>query len=154
MAASEDACIFCRIVRGEAPAHFVLRDTLVSAFMDIYPASRGHLLVIPNRHAVTIWDLTDEEAGSILQAARRLAWALRTALQPSGLNLLQSNGRAAGQEVFHFHLHLIPRYGGSEGLFFRLRPPDYTPPSAEQLAEVAERLRLALAGPETMPTGD
>lgn len=146
MAESKASCIFCRIVRGEAPAHFVLKEELVSAFMDIFPSSRGHVLVIPNRHAVTIWDLTDEEAGRILQAARRIAHALRAALEPAGLNLLQSNGRAAGQEVFHFHLHLIPRYGGDEGLRFRLRPPDYVPPSAEGLADVAARLRQALGG--------
>lgn len=144
MATAEADCIFCRIVRGEAPAHFVLREELVSAFMDIYPASRGHVLVIPNRHAVTLWDLNDDEAGRILQAARRIAGALRQALEPAGLNLLQSNGRAAGQEVFHFHLHLIPRYGGDEGLRFRLRPADYVPPAAGELAAVAERLRQAL----------
>lgn len=144
MAAGEEACIFCRIVRGEAPAHFVLRGGGVSAFMDIYPSSRGHVLVVPDRHAATFWDLTPDEAGAVMRAAWRVAHALRRALDPVGLNLLQSNGSAAGQEIFHFHLHLIPRYGGDEGLRFRLRGPDFRAPSAPELEEVASRLRAAL----------
>lgn len=138
------SCVFCRIVRGESPAHFVLDEQKVVAFMDIYPSSRGHLLVVPVRHAVTIWDLTDEEAAEVFRAARRLAGALRAALDPAGLNLLQSNGQIAGQVVFHFHLHLIPRYGRDEGLQFRLRPPGYTPPPDSELAELAAKLKLAL----------
>ncbi|HEY8426279.1 MAG TPA: HIT family protein [Limnochordales bacterium] len=140
----EASCIFCRIVRGEAPAHLVWQDGMVAAFMDIYPSSRGHVLVVPRRHAVTFWDLTAEEAGAVMQAAWRVAHALRWTLQPAGLNLLQNNGAIAGQQVFHFHLHLIPRYGGGEGLRFRMRGPDTETPSAAALAELAARLRAAL----------
>ena len=136
-------CIFCQIVRGEAPAHFVLQEPKVSAFMDIYPSSRGHVLVVPNRHAPTLWDLTAEEASLVIQAARRIAHALRAALEAAGLNLLQSNGRAAGQDVFHFHLHLIPRYG-VDALRLQLYPPDYASPGADELAAIAARLRKAL----------
>ncbi len=144
MAEPEASCIFCRIVRGEAPGHLVWQDEMVAAFMDIYPSSRGHVLVVPRRHAVTVWDLTAQEAGAVMQAAWRIAHALRRVLQPAGLNLLQSNGAVAGQQVFHFHLHLIPRYGGEEGLRFRLRGPDAETPSADALAELAARLRGAL----------
>lgn len=144
MAEPEASCIFCRIVRGEAPGHLVWQDDMVAAFMDIYPSSRGHVLVVPRRHAVTVWDLTAQEAGAVMQAAWRIADALRRVLQPAGLNLLQSNGAVAGQQVFHFHLHLIPRYGGEEGLRFRLRGPDAETPSADALAQLAARLRGAL----------
>lgn len=145
MGDEESGCVFCRIAHGDAPAHVVLREERVLAFLDIYPSSRGHVLVIPTRHAPTIWDLTDDEAGAILRAARRIAGALKEAFAPAGLNLLQSNGEVAGQQVFHFHLHLIPRYGGDEGLRFRLRSPDFSPPPAAELAAVAEQVRRALA---------
>ncbi|WP_324717897.1 HIT family protein [Carboxydochorda subterranea] len=147
----ESGCVFCRIARGEAPASMVLEDdgSGVVAFMDIAPASRGHLLVVPVRHAVTLWDLTEEEAAAIFRVARRIAGAMRETLGFDGLNVLQSNGAAAGQVVFHFHLHLIPRYAGGEGLAFRLRPPTYTAPERLELDAVADRLRRALEASST-----
>lgn len=141
----ERACPFCRIARGEAPASVVAREAGVVAFMDIAPASRGHLLVVPERHAVTLMDLTDEEARAIFSLARRLAVAMRQSLDCPGLNVLQSNGAVANQVVFHFHLHLIPRYEMGAGLHFRLRPPDYVAPSREELETVAGCVRDALA---------
>lgn len=143
MSQAGDACIFCRIAAGQAPASVVYRDEHTMAFMDIAPAARGHVLVIPLRHAPTIWDLDEQEAGRLFGVAVRLAGWIRKALNPAGLNLLQSNGEAAGQVVFHFHLHLIPRYGGEEGLRFRLRAPDSPLPSREELEAVAEQIRRA-----------
>lgn len=109
MSAGTD-CIFCRIVSGEVPSTTLLADDLAVAFMDINPASNGHCLVVSREHAVTFFDLSEEAAVAVIRAARRLAIAIREALQPDGLNLHQSNGRAASQVVDHFHLHLIPRW--------------------------------------------
>lgn len=145
-----DACIFCRILAGEAPASFIWRDKASAAFMDILPATCGHALVIPVRHAVTIWEMTDEEIAAVFRTAGRVARAIREVLQPPGLSLLQSNGRAAGQEVFHFHVHLIPRYG-DDPFRVRLRGPDAARPPREELEAQAMRLRAAIQAPSGIP---
>jgi histidine triad (HIT) family protein len=105
-------CIFCRIVAGEAPASFVHRDELVSAFLDIRPVSPGHLLVIPNEHVIYTHDLPDATADHLFAVARRLARSLRQtdAVRADGVNLFVADGEAAGQDVFHAHLHVIPRF--------------------------------------------
>lgn len=105
-----DDCIFCRIAAGEAPATKVYEDDRVFAIMDIFPWNQGHTLVIPRTHAATIFDISPEDAAAVAEAARRMAPAIREAVGAEGLNLLQSNGRAAWQQVDHFHLHLIPRW--------------------------------------------
>jgi histidine triad (HIT) family protein len=122
------SCIFCRIVGRQAPAEVVVEDERVLAFLDIHPAGDGHTLVIPKAHANDIWDLDEHDGDAVWRVSRRLAAAIRSAFDPPGLYVRQANGRAAGQEVMHFHLHLIPR-GGTSGL---------------SLGEVAERLRAAL----------
>lgn len=103
-------CIFCAIRDGQIPAVRVYEDDRVIAFMDINPLTDGHLLVVPRAHAETIWDLGDEDARAVMSAARTLAHAIRRALNPDGLNVIQANGRAAHQTVLHYHLHLIPRW--------------------------------------------
>ncbi|HEX2149277.1 MAG TPA: HIT family protein [Actinomycetota bacterium] len=105
-----DDCIFCRIAEGNAPAHKIYEDDSVFAIMDIFPWTEGHSLVIPKAHAPTLFDISPEDAAAVMKAARHLAPALRDAVGADGLNLLQSNGRAAWQQVDHFHLHLIPRW--------------------------------------------
>jgi histidine triad (HIT) family protein len=103
-------CIFCRIAGGEAPAHVVYEDEHTIAFLDINPVSRGHTLVIPKRHYRDLLGMPAEELAAVVAAAQRVAGALIEGLRASGVNLLQATGAAAGQTVFHFHLHLIPRY--------------------------------------------
>ncbi|HYO00206.1 MAG TPA: HIT family protein [Actinomycetota bacterium] len=105
-----DDCIFCRIAAGEAPANKIYENDSVFAIMDIFPWTEGHCLVIPKTHAPTLFDISPEDAAAVVKAARHLAPALRDAVGADGLNLLQSNGRAAWQQVDHFHLHLIPRW--------------------------------------------
>lgn len=109
-----DDCIFCQIVAGEAPASFVHRDDLVSAFLDIRPVTPGHLLVIPNEHVVFTHDLPDATADGVFAVARRLARTLRSTddVRADGVDLFVADGEAAGQEVFHAHLHVIPRFHG------------------------------------------
>jgi histidine triad (HIT) family protein len=124
-------CLFCRIVVGEEQAERVDEDELTLAFMDAFPASDGHVLVIPKRHLETIYDLQQPEADAVWRTTIRLARAIRSRLRPDGLTLRQANGRLGGQHIMHFHMHLIPRYtAGDHG-------------DQARVAEFAERIRPA-----------
>lgn len=103
-------CIFCAIVEGKIPSAKVYENDHVFAFMDIAPANPGHLLIIPKQHYRNIFDMPADVGSKIMEAAVLLANAIKDALKPDGLNLFQSNEPAAFQTVFHFHLHLIPRW--------------------------------------------
>src|SRR5919109_1617576 len=103
-------CIFCQIIAGTIPSTRLYEDGKSLVFMDINPATKGHCLVVPKRHAATLFDLDADEAGHLMQVSKRIATAVRDALKCDGLNLFQSNGRVAFQTVDHFHLHVIPRY--------------------------------------------
>ena len=105
-------CIFCAIAEGRAPAEVVFEDGETLAFMDINPANPGHTLIIPKRHMRDIYELGGETAAAVMRTTVKVARAVKMALQPDGMNLVQSNERAAGQEVFHFHMHIIPRWYG------------------------------------------
>jgi histidine triad (HIT) family protein len=103
-------CLFCKIVAGELPATIVAEDERTIAFMDINPATRGHVLVIPREHAADIHAIEPEDLQAVAVAAQRVAARAVAKLGADGVNLLNSNGAAAWQTVFHFHLHVIPRY--------------------------------------------
>jgi histidine triad (HIT) family protein len=103
-------CLFCRIVAGEIPATVVDEDERTIAFMDINPATRGHALVIPREHSPDLFGVEPEDAQAVALAAQRLARRARERLGAEGVNLLNSNGPAAWQTVFHYHVHVIPRY--------------------------------------------
>jgi histidine triad (HIT) family protein len=105
-----DDCIFCAIVSGDAPATKVDEDDHTIAFMDIHPWTRGHALVIPKQHHRDLLDIPDEQLDRVMHAAKRLARKQHDLLDADGVNLLNSCGRAAWQTVFHFHVHVIPRY--------------------------------------------
>jgi len=107
-------CIFCAIVAGAAPAAVVHDDDDTLAFMDINPVSRGHVLVVPKKHYRNLYDVDPEAAAAVMRTTVHVARAVRAALQPDGMNLFQSNERAAFQSVFHFHVHIIPRWIGDE----------------------------------------
>jgi histidine triad (HIT) family protein len=130
-------CIFCAIAAGEGSAEIVDSDEVTVAFMDINPATRGHALVIPRRHSVDLFDVSDQDLQASMLAARRLARRMRETIKPDGVNILNAAGRAAWQSVFHFHLHVIPRYEG-DPLQLPWRPG---PVPQSELAEVAEQLR-------------
>lgn len=132
-------CIFCRIVAGDAPAHLVYEDGSSIAFMDINPATDGHCLVVPRTHADDLWSLADEDGAAVWRAVRRVAEAVREALKPDGLNLLQSNGVAALQTVFHFHVHVVPRYR-DDGIHVPLMR---APGNRSELEYTAARIRSA-----------
>ncbi len=109
---SPDACIFCQIVRGDAPAAHVYEDEQTLAFMDIAPLSRGHLLVIPREHAENLYEISADSLAAVVRTSHRIAPALRRVLEPEGLRILQLNGAPAGQTVFHYHMHLLPKNAG------------------------------------------
>jgi histidine triad (HIT) family protein len=132
-------CIFCKIVAGTAPSHRVYEDASVLAFMDIFPVSDGHLLVIPKRHYETLLDSDEESLLAVMRVSRRIAHALATALSPDGIGVHQLNGSAAGQTVFHYHMHLIPRNHGDPIAFHGRVPGD-----PRRLAENARRISSAL----------
>ncbi len=109
---ADPACIFCKILAGDLPARIVDEDERTIAFMDIAPATRGHALVIPRAHSTDLLDVEPEDLAAVALAAQRLAGRAKERLGADGVNLLNSCGRAAWQTVFHFHVHVIPRYDG------------------------------------------
>ena len=130
-------CIFCSIVAGEAPAEVVQEDELTIAFLDLSPWTRGHSLVVPRRHSSDLYDVAEEDLGAAALAARRLALQMRERLGCDGINLLNACGPAAWQTVWHFHVHVIPRYEG-DPLRVPARPGQA---EAEDLSAVARELR-------------
>lgn len=105
-----DNCIFCKIANGEIPAATLYEDEDFRVILDLGPASKGHALILPKEHAANIYELSDELAGKAMILAKKMASAIAKALDCDGLNIVQNNGECAGQTVFHFHMHLIPRY--------------------------------------------
>ncbi len=101
-------CIFCKIVKGDIPCHRIYEDQKVLAFADINPAAEGHTLVIPKRHAADLWEIRDEDLAAIHAASKKIAQAIKKALNPLGVACLQLNGKGANQVVMHYHLHLVP----------------------------------------------
>ncbi len=136
-------CVFCAIVKGEAPASVVYRDDIVIAFMDIRPANPGHVLVVPLEHADGILDISDEAVlARVFSVGRRVAAALPdSAVRLEGFNLFLANGAVAGHTVFHVHLHVLPRFTG-DGLGFT-RHGNVRIPTQSDLDETAERIRHA-----------
>ena len=107
-------CIFCKIANGEIPAATLYEDEDFRVILDLGPASKGHALILPKTHAANLYELPEELAGKAMILAKKMAVKLTDALQCDGLNVVQNNGEAAGQTVFHFHMHLIPRYEGDD----------------------------------------
>jgi histidine triad (HIT) family protein len=146
--ATDPSCIFCRIIAGRAEASVVHRDDLVAAFMDIRPVSPGHLLVVPKQHTPDLKGLDVAYASQMMVVGRRLALAVRhSGLRCQGVNLYLADGAAAGQTVFHVHLHVIPRFQGDG---FRVHfPSGYgILPSRSELEDTAAMIKAALRSPE------
>ncbi len=123
---NDDAdCIFCKIIQGDIPSFKVFEDDATFAFMDINPANDGHVLVIPKEHAADVYNVSDSAITATVLTAKKVAAAVERSMQPDGLNLLQCNGPAAAQSVFHFHMHVLPRRSGDElKLNWGLKPGD------------------------------
>lgn len=137
-------CIFCKIVDGSIPSAKIYEDDHVYAFMDIMPLTKGHTLIIPKNHKENIYDLSEEEASNLFKVVPKVASVLKESFGPVGMNLLNNNGAPAGQSVFHFHLHFIPRYDQTDG--FRptwiTKEKTFTPEIIQNLAaELYEKLK-------------
>ena len=137
------SCVFCDISNGDAEASVVYEDERTIAFLDISPLNAGHTLVVPRAHAASLEQLEPEDAQRIVRVAQRVAIAFRrTAFRVEGVNLWLADGAAAGQDVFHAHMHVVPRFEG-DGFVVRL-PPDRHRPDREELDANAAALRSAL----------
>jgi histidine triad (HIT) family protein len=130
-------CVFCKICEGQLPSMKVYEDERTLAIMDINPLTSGHCLVLTKAHAATLWESDADDLQAAILTAQKVANALREAVKPDGLNVLQANGTAAFQSVFHFHLHLIPRWN-KDGKGF-----DWTPVPGDRahIIAVGERIR-------------
>jgi histidine triad (HIT) family protein len=135
MAADPD-CLFCKIVAGDLPSTRVDEDERTVAFMDINPATRGHLLVVPREHSTDLFEIDPADLEACSVAAQRLAGRVRERLGADGVNLLNAAGPAAWQTVFHFHMHVIPRYENDP---LRL-PWNPTPGDRDEIAAAAQEL--------------
>lgn len=135
-------CLFCQIVQGERRAYKVFEGEGTVAFLDIYPCAPGHTLVIPRQHYPTLAEMPPQDAGRLFQAASLVAGKVQEAMGAAGFNLGVNNGRAAGQEVFHVHVHIIPRYpddgGGSMKSVARMS-------GGKDLEQIATKLRQVIS---------
>ena len=133
-------CIFCAIAARRAPAEVVFEDETTLAFMDINPANPGHTLVIPKAHFVNLFDLDEEAALAVMRTVHRLAGPVKQAMNADGINLIHASGRAAFQSVFHFHVHIIPRWFSDD-----IRPPwRSTPGKRQEIRQAAQRIRAQI----------
>jgi histidine triad (HIT) family protein len=146
MIPNDQDCIFCQIIRGTAAASIVFRDDIVIAFLDIQPVNPGQVLIIPMRHAADLSELDPSTSGRMFEIAQKLAAALRSSGIPcEGVNLFLADGAVAMQEVFHVHLHVIPRFEG-DGFGLKYGPSNFVHLPREQLDEAAAAIRAAIDG--------
>ena len=137
-------CIFCEILAGQAEGSFVYRDDLCAAFLDIHQPTAGKLLIVPNQHATYLADLPPATGGHMFQVAQQLAAVLRrSGLRCEGVNLFLSDGRAAGQDVFHVHLHVLPRFAG-DGIRLQFGQAHAIYPLRTELDRLAVEIRKGL----------
>ena len=135
-------CVFCSILAGDISAHVVYEDDRVVVFLSLKQPNPYKVLVIPRAHVETLYDLTDEQASAIFKVAVKIARGVRAASKCEGMNLVQSNGKAGQQDVFHFHIHILPRFFGDKIVF----DWNNTPASQVTLKQIASEIRNNLQG--------
>lgn len=136
-----EQCIFCDIINSKAPASIVYKDKTCIAFMDIRPFNEGHLLVVPNKHATYLADLDPETGGCMFKVAQKLSKAIReSGIKCKGIDLFLADGEAAGQEIFHLHFHILPRYKG-DGFGLKFGRDYIEPPTRIALDRVANDIK-------------
>ena len=136
----DENCIFCKIANGEIPSNALYEDENFKVILDLAPASKGHALIIPKEHAKNLFDLDSKTANEALLVAQKVGKAMMETLECDGLNVLQNNGEAAGQTVFHFHMHLIPRYNSEK----KILTWHQGSPEENELKEVSEKIRKGI----------
>ena len=132
----KDDCIFCKLANGVYPTNSIYEDEMFNVILDAGPATKGHALILPKEHYANIYEIPSETAGKVMILAKKLATEMTEKLSADGFNLVQNNNPCAGQTVFHFHFHLIPRYE-NDGQNLLWNP---TSPSQEELAEIKDIL--------------
>ena len=132
----DDNCIFCKLANGVFPTNSIYEDEDFNVILDLSPATKGHALILPKEHYKNLYELPEETAGKVFKLAKKLATSMTEKLGADGFNIVQNNNEVAGQTVFHFHMHLIPRYEG-DGQHILWEP---TSPSAEELVAIKEQL--------------
>lgn len=136
----DNNCIFCKIIGGEIPSNTIYEDDTFKVILDVNPASKGHALILPRQHYANLYEIDEEVAAGAMKLAKKLATHMTDVLDCDGFNILQNNGVVAGQTVFHFHMHLIPRYkNGKNSDILTWSHETFTP---EELAEIKEKLAL------------
>ena len=137
MADPQSECIFCKVIAGEIPGEVIDSDDRTLTVLDINPATRGHAVVITRTHAENLLDLNEDDLMAALRTVRRVMHRMRDTLQPDGFNILHNVGRAAWQSIFHFHIHVIPRYKDDPLQLPWLPEPE----DPEELRRVADVIR-------------
>ena len=132
----KDDCIFCKIANGEIPSKTLYEDEEFRVILDLGPATRGHALILPKNHYANLFELPEEDAKEVICLAKKMATIMKDKLGCDGFNLVQNNGEAAGQTVFHFHMHLIPRYE-NDGQEIGWKPGS---PSQDELEEIKKQI--------------
>ena len=136
----KDNCIFCKIANGEIPSKTLYEDEEFRVILDLGPAAKGHALILPKEHYANLYELPDETAAKVMQLAKKMAVQMREKLQCDGFNLVQNNGEIAGQTVFHFHMHLIPRYASDNNAgVLSWRHAEF---SDEEMKAICEQMKL------------
>lgn len=136
----QENCIFCKIARGEMECISIFENSEFKVMLDRFPGTPGHTLIIPKEHVEDIFELEPEKAGRLFQLATQIAQVMKKEFKLEGMNILQNNGTCAGQTVFHFHLHLIPRHEG-DSVTFKWKS---TEPTMEELENIGARIADAL----------
>lgn len=132
----KDDCIFCKLANGDIPTNSIYEDEVVKVIFDASPAAPGHILILPKNHYDDIYSMDDETAAHVFKVAVKLSKAYRKALDFDGLNIVQNNGEAAGQTVFHLHIHVIPRFNDDKVNFSY----ESLSPAAEDVAAMAKKI--------------
>ncbi len=129
-------CIFCKIIKGEIPSATIFEDDEFKVILDRFPSGEGHVLIIPKNHVANIFEIDEEQAGRLFKLAVKVSKVMKDVLGFENMNVLQNNGEVAGQSVFHFHMHLIPRYE-NDGINIKWNPTD---PTDEDIEAVRKKL--------------
>ena len=133
----DENCIFCKIIRKSVPATIIYENETVIAFLDIRPLNMGHTLVVPLKHYVDIFDIPKETLGQLHIASKQIAPAIKAATDADGISIIQQNGKAAGQDIFHLHVHVVPRFEGQKLPHFN----ELQIVEREKLNEIAEKIK-------------
>lgn len=138
--AFDETCIFCKIVKKQAPSSIIYEGKTVLAFLDIRPLNLGHSLVVPKAHYVDIFDIPENELCNIHKVSKLISPAIIKATKADGISIIQQNGKPAGQDIFHLHVHVVPRFEGQKMPNFN----DLKPIEREKLDEMAKKIRQHL----------